>query len=250
MGTDASSTTDSRRMLKGKRKGNKKMRKARKAKKNARKQNKLKSFNGKQKKQAQRRANKQWRSEKMSRQSRKERRSLDDTTTSTTTSDSASYADYCYNDDGTACTFNELTDSTWLCDTDTNSYAQAMCDSAGIPYRGEICALADSIDGIEQYAMIDILCDVTNDDGTTTSSLASNLCNAWQDACVNSIPAINTICTAANDTIPWDSLSQIEDGNFSVDDVCYHMSSAYEPQYPEIVDSSICDIDSTTSSYV
>jgi hypothetical protein len=247
MGTDASSTTDSRRMLKGKRKGNKKMRKARKAKKNARKQNKLKSFNGKQKKQAQRRANKQWRSEKMSRQSRKERRSLDDTTT---TSDSASYADYCYNDDGTACTFNELTDSTWLCDTDTNSYAQAMCDSAGIPYRGEICALADSIDGIEQYAMIDILCDVTNDDGTTTSSLASNLCNAWQDACVNSIPAINTICTAANDTIPWDSLSQIEDGNFSVDDVCYHMSSAYEPQYPEIVDSSICDIDSTTSSYV
>ena len=141
-------TEASRRMLKGKRKGGKKMRKARKAKKYARKQRKIKSFTGKQKKQAQRRANRQWRNEKMSRPAHEGRRKLDTTTTTsgaTTTSsgEDYSYASTCWNDDGTACTFNELVDATSLCDCSINNYCTAMCDSAGIPYRGEICALAD-----------------------------------------------------------------------------------------------------------
>ena len=137
---DESGTTSARRMLKGKRRAGGK-RKARRGKKKARKQRRR--FNGKQKKQAQRRARKAWRSE-MSREART-RRSLDDTTAGTTTSTDAdaSYATYCYNEDGTACTFSELVDATSLCDATNNQYASAMCDGNGYPYRGEICALAD-----------------------------------------------------------------------------------------------------------
>ena len=168
------STTAARRMLKGKRKGGKKASKARKARKHGRKQQ-VKSFNGKQKKHAQRRANKAWRSEKMSRQERKNRRSLEDDTSTSGTD--YSFASQCYNEDGTACTFNELIDATSLCDTTINNYAQSMCDSTGMPYRGEICALASYLEA--DWYMPEILCDMVDEEGTTITSLAGGLCNAW-----------------------------------------------------------------------
>lgn len=175
MESDGSSTA-ARRMLKGKRKGGKKARKARKARKNGRKQQ-FKSFNAQQKKHAQRRANKAWRSEKMSRQERKNRRSLEDDASTSTSGTDYSYASTCWNEDGTACTFNELIDATSLCDATINSWAQNMCDSTGMPYRDEICELSDDLE--DDWYMPEILCDTVDEDGTTVTSLAANLCNAW-----------------------------------------------------------------------
>lgn len=48
--------------------------------------------------------------------------------------------------------------------------------------------------------------------------------------------------------IPTDSLAQVE--NFDIYEVCWQMGSNYVPQYPEIVSSSLCDIDSQYVNYI
>ena len=48
--------------------------------------------------------------------------------------------------------------------------------------------------------------------------------------------------------VPWDSLSQVD--GFDLWEVCYFMSSSYEPEYPEIVDKSLCETTSNWSSYI
>lgn len=80
-----------------------------------------------------------------------------------------------------------------------------MCDSTGMPYAGEICALSDYLE--DDWYMPEILCDTVDEDGNTVTSLASGLCNAWQDVCTNSIPSPSTMCNTMMSAVPWDSLA-------------------------------------------
>lgn len=55
--------------------------------------------------------------------------------------------------------------------------------------------------------------------------------------CVNGVPQINQLCTQTD-------LSTAPAG-VSVDEICYHQSSMYEPEYVAIIDRAICAHEST-----
>ena len=56
----------------------------------------------------------------------------------------------------------------------------------------------------------------------------------WADMCINGIPQITDMCTADYSTVPAD---------VELWDVCWRMSSAWVPEYDDIVSKDICDLD-------
>ena len=141
-------TADSaaRRMLKGKRRKGKKSGRLGK-RKGARKgtYKKRQRFNLRQKRAAKARVEKHEKAGRMAKRRDGERRKLADGTTTTTsadgttTTDTSSFADYCWNEDNTACTYKEVTHAD-ICDPSVNTNAQYMCDNMGYVYGGEICS--------------------------------------------------------------------------------------------------------------
>ena len=125
-------------MLKGKRRLNRKSKKAGKRKAGGKKRSrKANRFSLKQKRAAKARAEKHETDKKIfkSREARKAHsqppRRLETATDSTT--DEGSFADFCFDDDFNACTFNEIVD-VFVCTDSENTVASQMCDSDGYPY--------------------------------------------------------------------------------------------------------------------
>lgn len=123
-----------------------------------------------------------------------------------------------------------------------------MCDANGLPYKGEICAISNaySDSGLSELAILDFLCGGEVDSTGTTQNLADDICNAWTEACVNGVPTVSSMCSTPYSDVPTDSLPS----DFYLGDLCYRMSSAYEPEYPELVSSGVCDIDSDYAQYL
>ena len=92
-----------------------------------------------------------------------------------------------------------------------------------------------------KYVKLDLLCGTTDDSGTYVSSPAEDLCNLWQDMCTNGIPQIATMCAADYSTVPTD---------VDIWGICWSMSSAFVPEYEELVSDDICNADSSQVQYL
>ena len=129
-----------------------------------------------------------------------------------------------------------------LCNTDSN-YSQYICID-GLPHKGEICALwdtlADNDVAVEDYSMMtkDELCGYTDESNVTVYSVTDTICDAWGTVCVNDIPAIDQMCNSLDD-LPT-SLEDLDLEWFCCDvsNECVAEPPVY---YMEIVDSvSLC----------
>ena len=112
----------------------------------------------------------------------------------------------------------ELVDSA-ICSTDLG---QSMCDSAGLPYLGEICAQASTYpDRIAEYVPdVESLCGYYDESGTYVQYQIHPICEAWDAACTNGVPSITQLCENIYDA-PEALFTAFEAAGESVYDFCY-----------------------------